>query len=950
MSVATGRVLGSNRPATATSLPLAEVLHCLQAGRRGPPPSRVAVRPAGREIRLDTGSPSLDTAVGMFRFGRSWTLGICAAALVLAAVPGCGGCRRETPAETAKKSEKDKQEDEKPKAEVEMPSLATVPADTTVAFPVAKPGHWVTVRHEIKANFSDLQGDLWTATTDMQGVPFEVQNTPFELESTRPAPLPKGQTKFFDTTYFIPLLSKTPTKGVWMGQEFRAARGGRVMQMDRSRVAAMPAYQYFFVVLSSEPDRYGYLSRLTSVSAPVSGVEETDSLLYYRVLLPRIERLAPLPSNSLTWSSIAYLLWDDLSPESLTSSQEQALTDWLHWGGQLIISGPKSLETLRGGFLDRYLPAKAERTVEADPAALAELNATWSLRAAKTGELLRLEPPAGKPLVTVQFSKHPDAEFLAGCGQLVVERRIGGGRIVVTAFSLTDRSVVNWGSFDSFFNGCLLRRPPRKFQVQDQFADTVWFGYHPSLVTDSRFVTTLRYFTRDMGHFVAGPGGLQPAREPDAMSEVQESVSDRESEARALLRPPSRRSNSKEDFIPRDNGLHINGYPLLPHGIAAWNDRSGVSDAARQAIRDAAGISIPRGGFVLRALLAYLLFLVPINWGLFRLLGRVEWAWVLAPLIGIVAAVAVVRFAQLDIGFARSVTEFAVAETHAGYPRAHLTRYTALYTSLATTYSLQFDSEDALAQPFGSATDYVRGPNDAASVVTLRRERELSLRGFKVPSNKTGIVHAEQMCDLGGGFSLAKVAGSAYELKNGTRLALRGAGVLHRNEQGGLEGAWIGDLAAGAAVRLDLQPTATGTAHLPQWDESFATLSYETQARQVRARLDANGDDQLDRREASAELAAEFARLDRNNDRLWNHAELIEWCRRSRAGEVSLGQCVELASQGLRLSRGELRLIAWSDEELPSMSVRPSACPSRSAHACSSSTCAAVSSRRRAPT
>ena len=38
--------------------------------------------------------------------------------------------------------------------------------------------------------------------------------------------------------------------------------------------------------------------------------------------------------------------------------QRQALLDWLYWGGQIIISGPNSLEKLRGEFLDAYLPAQ----------------------------------------------------------------------------------------------------------------------------------------------------------------------------------------------------------------------------------------------------------------------------------------------------------------------------------------------------------------------------------------------------------------------------------------------------------------------------------------------------------------------------------------------------------------------------------------------------------------
>ncbi len=70
--------------------------------------------------------------------------------------------------------------------------------------------------------------------------------------------------------------------------------------------------------------------------------------------------------------------------------------------------------------------------------------------------------------------------------------------------------------------------------------------------------------------------------------------------------------------------------------------------------------------------------------GLFRALGRVEWAWVAAPLIAVVCTVTVIRLAQLDIGFVRLQTEVAVAEIQGDYPRADVTRYDALYTSLTT--------------------------------------------------------------------------------------------------------------------------------------------------------------------------------------------------------------------------------------------------------------------------
>ena len=55
------------------------------------------------------------------------------------------------------------------------------------------------------------------------------------------------------------------------------------------------------------------------------------------------------------------------------------MLDWLHWGGGLILGSPEMLESLRGSFLDAYLPARVEGTISLDAAALAPLNAHWTL-------------------------------------------------------------------------------------------------------------------------------------------------------------------------------------------------------------------------------------------------------------------------------------------------------------------------------------------------------------------------------------------------------------------------------------------------------------------------------------------------------------------------------------------------------------------------------------------
>ena len=89
---------------------------------------------------------------------------------------------------------------------------------------------------------------------------------------------------------------------------------------------------------------------LSILRAQVLEAATDEPLRYYYVIRPSVEKTAPLPSHPLAWTTIAYIFWDDLDPGVLTNSQQQALLDWLHWGGQLVISGPSSLDKLKGSL------------------------------------------------------------------------------------------------------------------------------------------------------------------------------------------------------------------------------------------------------------------------------------------------------------------------------------------------------------------------------------------------------------------------------------------------------------------------------------------------------------------------------------------------------------------------------------------------------------------------
>jgi len=805
---------------------------------------------------------------------------ICIAVLLTltAFLPGCGGCRHtsdadKTPEELEKELlERKKQEAERAKPDFQAKFLVSrPPTERPTMGCFAKPGHWTCVSlEEAKANHFNFVGELELATIDNEGNPLRIGDTPYELTVCRDMALPKGEAKSLESLLFIPPSSKNPPtvyRNPSTVYRFNAGQGGRhVVEFSPERLmGVMPSWQYHFVVLARTPESYQYLQKLDSIRPPSS----LDNLAapYYRVAMLQTDRRPALPSHANQWTGIACVLWDDASPGALDPAQQQAVLDWLHWGGQLIVSGPDTLDTLHDSFLAPHLPALSAGACKLGQTELRALNA-FSRKA------IRPLAPA-RAWSGVRLQKHPQAEFVQGAGELLAERRVGRGRIVVSAFRLSEREFTDWPGRDEVFNAMLLRHPARKYvvasdaQLQLQWAD----GVHR---LDAGRVTALRYFARDAGVPFSSYGTDTVEARPD----VSYSRSD--------------------DSVPAP-------------GVAAWNDFSPVAQEARTILQNAARIEIPNRTFVIWVLAVYLVVLVPVNWVVFRGLGRVEWAWVAAPVIAVVCTGAVIRLAQLDIGFYRLQTEVAVAEIQGDYSRAHVARYNALYTSLTTHYTLQCDDPGAAVLPFPNVAEpglFSMSFGDQARKLTCRRGDQVTLSGFPVDSNSTGLTHSEEMLDLGGEISLVENGDHTRSLVNRSVLNLHGVGLLRKTPLGTIEEAWIGEVPSQNASRGTSTSVPIG---LPIHWNLFDTTD---PARPLWA----------SQREESPMSAS---KPQPGTLSLRNLLDLGQGIETLDVGKVRLvGQTLDVGKVrlvGQTLDVGEVRLIGWSNDNLWGLSIKPAA-------------------------
>ncbi|QDS89442.1 hypothetical protein EC9_36420 [Rosistilla ulvae] len=691
---------------------------------------------------------------------RFWLLLLCFLPIV-----GCDGCRRtddldpqENPAEP----------------EIAVGIMRTMPGHADSPLSYVKPAHWTAAYQDLKATRQDHRGVLDIEPLAADRRPLPVGNTDYSLVFSRPAALAKGQQKRFDLRLYMPPHSGEAQRGSVLQSSF-VSRQGAMLEGMQSRVNTMPAYQYYFVVLTSRPAEFSYLGDDDWQRMRSDDLSDSEQNVHYRMVAPDTDGVIPVPDSVLQWTSIAYVLWDDLSPETLTADQQQALLDWVAWGGRVIVNGPASAASFRGTPLQTLLPIEASGSSELSGSELAPLLKTWQVPVDSERSTVADTTPAVIDQLTAVDSmpgaggaKRDGAREVAGTNDLVVERNSGRGNVVITRFDLTSGWLRKWTAASGFYNGALLRRPPRDFRPLDFGVQTVFADDLEKQTRNPQLVSGLRILSRDLSLL------------SDTAAAIEGSRTTR----------PTKTTWISERFDP-----HVLG------GIGAWNEKSGVSTVARDHLQQAAGISIPPARFVANSLIWYLAILVPLNYTIFRLLGRLEWAWIAVPVIAAGGAIWIARQAQLDIGFARSRSEIALLEIQGGHDRGHLTRYLALYNSLSTTYEANFDTREALLAPV-SMSGGTR--SDAGQQIRFRSgfSAGVQVQGINVPSNKTQLLHTEQMVALGGAISLDE---DQATLRNDTIWQLEDVTVVRRSDQGDLESAPLGPLVAGESVELKFQ-------------------------------------------------------------------------------------------------------------------------------------------------
>ncbi|MEO9594581.1 hypothetical protein [Rhodopirellula bahusiensis] len=702
-----------------------------------------------------------------------------------------------------------------------------------------KPGHWFAAGVALKSNREDERGAILTETKitrPANAFTDEVERSEMDARIAdasartvgksfrvrRPAVLPKGQRRELETRALASEAGGKMIEGLEFDGDFVSSRTGASVPLQPSKFAALQPQSFFFVVLTERSERFTRLQTSDWVEPLRSSEDFYRPRENYRVIIPPTQGVLPLSETMLDWTSTAVLFWDDLTSSALTPGQRSAIVDWVHFGGTLIVNGPSGTDAIEDATLKSLLPIQPDGNQEINgDDAIAFLKSHM----VQSDESLPAIEARLNDNITVSVAGQPaeDATSL-GDGDLVYQRRIGRGRIVHSRVDLLNEWMTAWKSYDSFFNSAVLARPPRKFRKVEAYrslglqspsasqnAETVSEEEIAKMLEQPSVEQALvgmtiedappsinsgfRLFARDMRL-----GNLPNAADAEATDD-NTIGSGRQSQSSA------NRGRARNDYRNRLDD-EVLQHPVS--GVGGWKDDSAIMMSFRNSLQERIGVTIPDSSLVVKSLMIYLIVLIPLNYAVFRWMGRLEWAWLAMIPIALIGAFMVARAAQLDMGFARSRNELALLEIPRDHDRGHLTRAIALYNSLASNYSVQFDNPDAAITMLTSRRADSRNETMFGSdglTLQLGFDAGPRLDGIAVGSNSFGSVHVEQMVSVGGQLSLSK---DGSTLRNDSNLDLTDVYVIRQPLAGSgsstTEIAVLGGVAPGENPTVSYQP------------------------------------------------------------------------------------------------------------------------------------------------
>lgn len=628
--------------------------------------------------------------------------------LLLVLVSGCRGCS---------KNNQTQQAPEKKKSRLVSDELRTLPYSKEIVGNSVKPGHWYQTRQKLKANQNDESLTATLYQIDGNSNPTTVRNLGIPLQFNRDISLAKGQEKTIELKLLQtdwPFESMEPTNTTGKSNKLSifmrySQRGlGAPVIDEEFLLRPLKDYQYDMLVLSRNTPQHIFWRGLDCIVWPQAINDESSRIAPHRVIDIAEEDLGQsIPNQLMTMTSISHMVINDVSLNTLPEDHQKAILDWLYFGGTIIINGPDAIAGIESSILKTYAPIQQTSSTTLTQGQIDKLNDTnsWRIRYAKTPSKDAIAFKPSESISILQGQLAEDSSWITDLEGLVAERLVGQGRIVMTSFPMNHTALVNWPSYSALIQNAILRKPARRVNLEPEF-QLVYDESSSGRETDPKLTTRLRLWARDL----VGSSSSAPKE--------------------SMANPSSKVSS-----------------------YGAWNSESFVTNTSSSYLKKLSGINVPNLSTILKWLLGYLIVLVPTNWLVFRLLGRLELAWLAAPLIAIAGVFVIARAVQLDVGFSRSQTSLQFIELHNRYPRGLLSSHHALYSSLTTNYKIVYPEGEGIVCPMPQPRQRSLLSAGGLLPYKIADEKGTGFQSFPVLSNTIGLVQSEEVVSLTGAIS-----------------------------------------------------------------------------------------------------------------------------------------------------------------------------------------------------
>jgi hypothetical protein len=150
-----------------------------------------------------------------------------------------------------------------------------------------------------------------------------------------------------------------------------------------------------------------------------------------------------------------------------------------------------------------------------------------------------------------------------------------------------------------------------------------------------------------------------------------------------------------------DNSIHefiLKDFLTQSHLPLSGKVMSTLDDSITRFLRAIIQAELPGTWFIAIYLGCYILLVVPINYAVFRLAGRLEWAWFTVPVWAILFAYGAYYIGALRQQGQVAVNEISVVESRPSANAALSTTYCSIYSPVRNWYSIRFENPVAFPQ------------------------------------------------------------------------------------------------------------------------------------------------------------------------------------------------------------------------------------------------------------